>query len=156
MKIHDSLVDDLTKIFGFGYMNIFSVVNNIITEQNMSATQIKIIEYIFIKGHAFPTELAEMLDVNKSAVTQVLKKLEQKDLVTIKENTLTDDKRSKLVYLTPEAYRVLERLTTKIREEITRSIHHLKTNDLSELSGAADVIKKHILGGTINENNITI
>lgn len=156
MKDHDSLIDNLTKIFGFGYTNIFSVVNSIITEQNMSPTQIKIIEYIFIKGHAFPTELAEMLDVNKSAVTQVLKKLEQKNLITIKENTLTDDKRAKLIYLTPGAYRVLERLTAEIREEISKNIHHLRSNELSELSSAADVIIKHILGGTINENNIKI
>ena len=85
MPTQDRLIDNLTKIFGFGYTNMFGAVNTIITEHNMSETQIKIIEYIYIKGHAYPSELASMLEVNKSAVTQVLKKLEQKTLVEIKK-----------------------------------------------------------------------
>lgn len=156
MKNQALLIDNLTKIFGYGYTNIFSVVNNIITEHNMSATQIKIIEYIFVETHASPTELADMLDVNKSAVTQVLKKLEQKELITVKENTFTDDKRSKLIYLTDDAKKILIHLTTEIRKEIEKSLNQLNKNELSELSVASDVIVKLIIGGTINEKNITI
>src|SRR5699024_10641784 len=121
-----------------------------------SATQIKIIEYVLINGHAYPTELAEMLDVNKSAVTQVLKKLELKALIEVRENTLTDDKRSKLIYLTPEAKVILKRLTHEITVEVQKSIDHLRDNERSELSQATDVMMKHLLGGTINEKNFTI
>lgn len=156
MNNHNLLINNLTKIFGFGYTNIFSVVNSIITEHNMSATQIKIIEYILLKGHAYPTELAEMLEVNKSAVTQVLKKLEQKELIEVKENTLTDDKRAKLIYLTPQARVILKRLTHEILEEVIKSIDHLRDNELLELERASDVMIKHLLGGTINEKNFTI
>ena len=152
----DTLVNNLTKIFGYGYTNIFSAINNVITEHNMSATQIKIIEYVLINGHAYPTELAEMLNVNKSAVTQVLKKLELKALIEVKENTLTDDKRAKLIYLTPEAKIILKRLTHEITVEVQKSIDHLHDNERSELRQATDVMMKHLLGGTINEKNFTI
>lgn len=150
------LIDNLTKIFGYGYTNMFGAVNTVISEHNISETQIKIIEYIYVQGHAYPSELASMLAVNKSAVTQVLKKLEQNMLVEVRENTLTDDRRAKLVYLTHNAKEVLEQLTGNIQKQIIQSIDHLNTSKKEELEAATEVIMKHLLGGTINEKDITI
>lgn len=156
MPVQERLIGNLTKIFGFGYTNMFGAVNTIISEHNVSETQIKIIEYIYIKGHAYPTELAGMLDVNKSAVTQVLRKLEQNNLVEVKENTLTEDKRAKLVYLTKNANHLLAQLTKNIQQQIINSIDHLDSAKRKELEAATEVIMTHLLGGTINEEDITV
>lgn len=156
MSKESRLISNLTKIYGFGYTKMFGAVNTVIAEHNVSETQIKIIEYIFIRGHAYPSELAAMLEVNKSAVTQVLKKLEQNMLIEIRENTLTDDKRAKLVYLTQNAYKVLDQLTKGIEQQIMNSINHLDASKRKELEAATEVIMTHILGGTINEEDITI
>ena len=156
MQTETRLINNLTKIFGFGYTNMFGAVNTVISEHNVSETQIKIIEYIYIKGHAYPSELANMLEVNKSAVTQVLKKLEQNTLIEVRENTLTQDKRAKLVYLTQNAYAILEQLTKNIQAQIINSIDHLDTTKRKELEAASEVIMTHLLGGKINEKNITI
>src|SRR5690625_166217 len=96
-------IENLRDIYGYGYTEVFTEVTDSITTRHISRTQMNIIQHIYLRGSATPSELAEVLNVQKSAVTHTVKKLEHKKLVTVKENTHINDKRSKLVFMTGDA-----------------------------------------------------
>ena len=145
------IIENLRDIYGYGYTEVFTEVTDSITARHISRTQMNIIQHIYLNGSATPSELAEALNVQKSAVTHTVKKLEYKKLVTVKENTLINDKRSKLVFMTEDAKTLLEEFLDNILVRIRSDLGSLSKDETDRLYTATLTILKYIPGGNQNE-----
>ncbi len=144
-------LNNLRDIYGYGYASIFNDVTDTVQKMHISKAQMEVIKYLFVHTQATPTELTGALDTTKSATTHTLKKLSNKNLITFKENELTNDRRSKLVLLNQNAEKLLIEFLTNIKDSIYDDIKDINDEDLDELHQATEVILKHIDGGRVNE-----
>ncbi|WP_342387744.1 MarR family winged helix-turn-helix transcriptional regulator [Salinicoccus bachuensis] len=151
MKRKNDIVHNLRDIYGYGYTKVFSDVTDSVARMHISKTQMDIIKYIYLKGHATPSALALELNVQRSAITHTVKKLERKNLVTVKQNELTNDRRSKLVYMTQEAEELLEEFMDNILEKIREDVGELSQEEERTLHDATLTILKYIPGGIHDE-----
>ena len=153
MKRENDIVHNLRDIYGYGYTKVFNDVTDSVARMHISKAQMDIIKYIYLKGHATPSALAAEMNVQRSAVTHTIKKLEQKDLVTVKQNELTNDRRSKLIYMTQEAEELLEEFMDNILKKISEDVGELSREESRTLHDATLTILKYIPGGIDDETH---
>lgn len=147
----DETLSNLRDIYGHGYANIFTDVTDTVAKHHISKPQMDIITYLFINGHATPSELAEVLETKKSAIAHTLKKLDDKKLITSEPNPFTNDRRSKLVYMTDDAKELLIEFLKSIYDKIADDIRGISDEELLELHHATATVKKYINGGQLHE-----
>lgn len=151
MKEKSDVIKNLMKIYGYGYTDIFNDVTDSVSRLHISKTQLNIIQFIYLNDSATPSQLAEQLKVQRSAVTHTVKKLERKNLVKVKENELTNDKRSKLIYMTNEAELFLKEFMDSIYRKIEGDIKGLSEKEIKDLYEATATIMKYLPGGNDDE-----
>lgn len=144
-------LNNLRDIYGYGYANIFNDVTDTVSKLHISKPQMEVIQYLFIHTQATPSEITEALKTTKSSTTHTLKKLSNKNLISFKTNELTNDRRSKLVILNPNAEKLLMEFLTNIKGSIYEDIKGITADELSELHQATEIILKYIGGGRVNE-----
>lgn len=144
-------LNNLRDIYGYGYTNIFNDVTDTVSKLHISKAQMEVIQYLFIHTQATPSEITEALNTTKSSTTHTLKKLSNKNLISFKMNELTNDRRSKLVILNPNAEKLLIEFLTNIKGSIHEDIKDITADELSELHQATEIILKYIGGGKVNE-----
>ena len=153
MKRENDIVHNLRDIYGYGYTKVFNDVTDSVARMHISKAQMDIIKYIYLKGHATPSALAAEMNVQRSAVTHTIKKLEKKNLVTVKQNELTNDRRSKLIYMTREAEELLEEFMDNILKKISEDVGELSREESRTLHDATLTILKYIPGGIDDETH---
>lgn len=153
MDIMPETVNNLRDIYGYGYTNIFNDVTDTVSRLHISKQQMEVLQYLFIHTQATPSDITEGLDTTKSATTHTLKKLSNKNLISFKMNELTNDRRSKLVSLNPDAEKLLVEFLSNIKDSIHEDIKDITADELSELHQATKIILKYTDGGRINETH---
>lgn len=153
MTIQRQAIEDLTVVFGYGYAHIFSEVTESVRKMHISKEQMAIIEYLYLHNEATPTELSTELNVHKSSIAHALRKLTLKKLISTESNKLTNDKRSKLISLTPAAAELLDEFISNIQNIIGEHIKDLSEDDTKVLREAARTIINiiNLDGGLYNE-----
>lgn len=153
MTVQRQAIEDLTVVFGYGYAHIFSEVTESVRKMHISKEQMAIIEYLYIHNEATPTELSTELNVHKSSIAHALRKLTLKKLISTEQNKLTNDKRSKLISLTPAAAELLDEFISNIENIIGEHIKDISEEDTKTLREAARTIIKiiNLDGGLYNE-----
>lgn len=153
MTVKRQTIEDLTVVFGYGYAHIFSEVTESVRKMHISKEQMAIIEYLYIHNEATPTELSTKLNVHKSSIAHALRKLTLKKLISTEKNKLTNDKRSKLISLTPAAAELLDEFISNIQNIIGEHIKDISEEDTKKLREAARTIIKitNLNGGLYNE-----
>ncbi|MFT5835259.1 MAG: DNA-binding MarR family transcriptional regulator [Sulfurimonas sp.] len=103
---------------------------------NMSSSELDVLSSLHSAGDEnytlSPTKLYERLFFSSGGMTKVLKRLEQKEFINRLDNK--EDKRSKLVQLTPRGKDIIEKSlpdVLKLEEEI---FAHINSNDRKNLS----------------------
>lgn len=153
MTLQRQTIEDLTVVFGYGYAHIFSEVTESVRKMHISKEQMAIIEYLYLHNEATPTELSTELNVHKSSIAHALRKLALKKLISTEKNKLTNDKRSKLISLTPAAAELLDEFIGNIQNIIGEHIKDISEEDTKTLGDAARTIIKiiNLDGGLSNE-----
>lgn len=153
MTVQRQTIEDLTVVFGYGYAHIFSEVTESVRKMHISKEQMAIIEYLYLHNEATPTELSTELNVHKSSIAHALRKLTLKKLISTEKNKLTNDKRSKLISLTPAAAELLDEFIGNIQNIIGEHIKDISEEDAKTLRDAARTIIKiiNLDGGLYNE-----
>lgn len=153
MTIQRQAIEDLTVVFGYGYAHIFSEVTESVRKMHISKERMAIIEYLYLHNEATPTELSTELNVHKSSIAHALRKLTLKKLISTESNKLTNDKRSKLISLTPAAAELLDEFIGNIQNIIGEHIKDVSEEDTKALREAARTIINiiNLDGGLYNE-----
>lgn len=153
MTVQRQAIEDLTVVFGYGYAHIFSEVTESVRKMHISKEQMAIIEYLYLHNEATPTELSTELNVHKSSIAHALRKLTLKKLIHTEKNKLTNDKRSKLISLTPAAAELLDEFISNIQNIIGEHIKDVSEEDTKTLGEAVRKIIEimNLDGGLYNE-----
>lgn len=153
MTVQRQAIEDLTVVFGYGYAHIFSEVTESVRKMHISKEQMAIIEYLYLHNEATPTELSTELNVHKSSIAHALRKLALKKLISTEKNKLTNDKRSKLISLTPAAAELLDEFISNIQNIIGEHIKDVSEEDTKTLGEAVRKIIEimNLDGGLYNE-----
>lgn len=153
MTVQRQAIEDLTVVFGYGYAHIFSEVTESVRKMHISKEQMAIIEYLYLHNEATPTELSTELNVHKSSIAHALRKLALKKLISTEKNKLTNDKRSKLISLTPAAAELLDEFIGNIQNIIGEHIKDISEEDTKTLGEAVRKIIEimNLDGGLYNE-----
>ena len=153
MTVQRQAIEDLTVVFGYGYAHIFSEVTESVRKMHISKEQMAIIEYLYLHNEATPTELSTELNVHKSSIAHALRKLALKKLISTEKNKLTNDKRSKLISLTPAAAELLDEFIGNIQKIIGEHIKDVSEEDTKTLGEAVRKIIEimNLDGGLYNE-----
>lgn len=153
MTVQRQAIEDLTVVFGYGYAHIFSEVTESVRKMHISKEQMAIIEYLYLHNEATPTELSTELNVHKSSIAHALRKLALKKLISTEKNKLTNDKRSKLISLTPAAAELLDEFIGNIQNIIGEHIKDVSEEDAKTLGEAVRKIIEimNLDGGLYNE-----
>lgn len=153
MTVQRQAIEDLTVVFGYGYAHIFSEVTESVRKMHISKEQMAIIEYLYLHNEATPTELSTELNVHKSSIAHALRKLALKKLIHTEKNKLTNDKRSKLISLTPAAAELLDEFISNIQNIIGEHIKDVSEEDTKTLGEAVRKIIEimNLDGGLYNE-----
>lgn len=153
MTVQRQAIEDLTVVFGYGYAHIFSEVTESVRKMHISKEQMAIIEYLYLHNEATPTELSTELNVHKSSIAHALRKLALKKLISTEKNKLTNDKRSKLISLTPAAAELLDEFISNIQNIIGEHIKDVSEEDAKTLGEAVRKIIEimNLDGGLYNE-----
>lgn len=153
MTLQRQAIEDLTVVFGYGYAHIFSEVTESVRKMHISKEQMAIIEYLYLHNEATPTELSTELNVHKSSIAHALRKLALKKLISTEKNKLTNDKRSKLISLTPAAAELLDEFIGNIQNIIGEHIKDVSEEDTKTLGEAVRKIIEimNLDGGLYNE-----
>ncbi|MDO5359252.1 MAG: transcriptional regulator [Jeotgalicoccus sp.] len=153
MTVQRQAIEDLTVVFGYGYAHIFSEVTESVRKMHISKEQMAIIEYLYLHNEATPTELSTELNVHKSSIAHALRKLTLKKLIHTEKNKLTNDKRSKLISLTPAAAELLDEFISNIQNIIGEHIKDVSEEDAKTLGEAVRKIIEimNLDGGLYNE-----
>lgn len=153
MTVQRQAIEDLTVVFGYGYAHIFSEVTESVRKMHISKEQMAIIEYLYLHNEATPTELSTELNVHKSSIAHALRKLALKKLISTEKNKLTNDKRSKLISLTPAAAELLDEFIGNIQNIIGEHIKDVSEEDTKTLGEAVRKIIEimNLDGGLYNE-----
>lgn len=153
MTVQPQTIEDLTIVFGYGYAHIFSEITESVRKMHISKEQMAIIEYLYLHDEATPTELSTELNVHKSSIAHALRKLTLKKLISTEKNKRTNDKRSKLISLTPAAAELLDEFISNIQNIIGEHIKDISEEDTKKLAEAARTIIKiiNLDGGLYNE-----
>lgn len=153
MTVQRQAIEDLTVVFGYGYAHIFSEVTESVRKMHISKEQMAIIEYLYLHNEATPTELSTELNVHKSSIAHALRKLSLKKLIHTEKNKLTNDKRSKLISLTPAAAELLDEFISNIQNIIGEHIKDVSEEDTKTLGEAVRKIIEimNLDGGLYNE-----
>lgn len=97
---------------------------------------------LFLAGPARQTELAEDLMVTRSAISQLVTKLEQDDLISRKASS--DDRRSAVLSLTPQGETVITELLPTIRTTLAAAEESLSSDGADELLKHLDELQNGI------------
>lgn len=97
---------------------------------------------LFLAGPARQTELAEDLMVTRSAISQLVTKLEQDGLISRK--TSSDDRRSAVLRLTPQGETVITKLLPTIRTTLAAAEESLSSDGAAQMLEYLDKLQTGI------------
>jgi len=89
------------------------------------------------------SDLAEMLGVGRAALGGLIDRLESQDLV--RRGADGQDRRAKLVFLTPAGSRMIERMRTKSDQMSEAILHGLSMEQRHQLADMLGLVKKNLL-----------
>ena len=117
--------------------NLFTKMDNLLeSKYQLSNSELDVLSSLHSSTDSnntlSPTKLYERLFFSSGGMTKVLKKLEQKELITRLNNI--DDKRSKLVQLTEEGSKILRASLTDVIEMEEKMFAHVNKENRKSLS----------------------
>ena len=112
-------------------------VSNLLAKKyNMSNSELDVLESLYSANNEnytlSPTKLYERLFFSSGGMTKVLKRLEKKEFIKRLDNE--EDKRSKLVQLTPSGKDILERSLADVIEFEEATFAHINADERKSLS----------------------
>ncbi|MFP7492414.1 MarR family transcriptional regulator [Terribacillus saccharophilus] len=113
--------------------------------EQISPQQVSLIKILSLSGACSPGHLAMVQQVHKSAISNRLKKLLEKDLVKWVESD--GDKRTKLVQITDDGEAVLQQAEEAIYDRFCGLFEHIKEEDVETFIRIFTDVKEQLKKG---------
>lgn len=119
------------------------VFDEVMKPEGVTRSQWWVMAYLSRQDGISQTELAERLEIGRAALGGLIDRLEAQGLV--RRGADEADRRSKLVYLTPEGDKTIERMRAKSDRMSEAILTGLNSTERQQLAAMLEVVKTNLL-----------
>ena len=137
------------------YTRLLSVFNNQILDIDYSLIEARILFEISERTECIANNLVQELNIDRSYMSRILRKLEREELIE-KKSTIMDSRKN-FLYLTKKGEELLYKINIQSDEQIKRLFNGLTDSEINEIRISMMIIKekleKNKIRGEANEHN---
>ncbi|MFF2175751.1 MarR family winged helix-turn-helix transcriptional regulator [Lysinibacillus sp. NPDC058147] len=121
------------------YTKVLGLFNNQILDTDYSLTEARILFEISERTECIANILVQELNIDRSYMSRILRKLEKEELIEKKSSTI--DSRKNLLLLTKKGEELLEKINIQSDQQIIQLFSGLTDSEINEIRNSMMVIK---------------
>ncbi|RFM33676.1 MarR family winged helix-turn-helix transcriptional regulator [Chitinophaga silvisoli] len=132
------------RAFNRFYTDLIGLLNKHLLNSDYSLSEVRIMYEIHTAGEAQASQIMAAMDIDKSYLSRILKKLEKDQLIARKASE--QDGRAVVLSLTKAGEDLFQELTRATEQQIGGLVNHLNTKQQEELVAHMQAIRKILQG----------
>ncbi|USK35848.1 MarR family transcriptional regulator [Bacillus sp. F19] len=121
------------------YTKVLGLFNNQILDTDYSLTEARILFEISERTECIANNLVQELNIDRSYMSRILRKLEREELIEKKSSTI--DNRKNFLFLTKKGEELLDKINIQSDEQINQLFNGLTDSEINEIRISMMVIK---------------
>ncbi|UAL54405.1 MarR family winged helix-turn-helix transcriptional regulator [Metabacillus dongyingensis] len=124
------------------YTKVLGLFNNQILDSDYSLTEARILFEISERTECIANNLVQELNIDRSYMSRILRKLEREALIKKKSSIL--DSRKNLLFLTKKGEKLLDKINIQSNEQINHLLNGLTESEINEIRISMMKIKEKL------------
>ncbi|MFY0762127.1 MarR family winged helix-turn-helix transcriptional regulator [Metabacillus dongyingensis] len=124
------------------YTKVLGLFNNQILDTDYSLTEARILFEISERTECYANNLVQELNIDRSYMSRILRKLEREALIKKKSSIL--DSRKNLLFLTKKGEKLLDKINIQSDEQINHLLNGLTESEINEIRISMMKIKEKL------------
>jgi len=124
------------------YTKVLGLFNNQILDTDYSLTEARILFEISERTECIANILVQELNIDRSYMSRILRKLEKEELIEKKSSTI--DSRKSLLYLTKKGEELLDQINIQSDVQIIQLFNGLTDCEINEIRNSMMVIRENL------------
>jgi DNA-binding MarR family transcriptional regulator len=121
------------------YTKVLGLFNNQILDTDYSLTEARILFEISERTECIANNLVQELNIDRSYMSRILRKLEREELIEKKSSTI--DNRKNFLFLTKKGEELLDKINIQSDDQINQLFNGLTDSEINEIRISMMVIK---------------
>jgi DNA-binding MarR family transcriptional regulator len=121
------------------YTKVLGLFNNQILDTDYSLTEARILFEISERTECIANNLVQELNIDRSYMSRILRKLEREELIEKKSSTI--DNRKNFLFLTKKGEELLDKINIQSDDQINQLFNGLTDSEINEIRNSMMVIK---------------
>ena len=140
-RMDKEIIYDIRQFNRF-YTKVLGLFNNQILDTDYSLTEARILFEISERPECIANNLVQELNIDRSYMSRILRKLEREELIEKKSSTI--DSRKNLLFLTKKGDELLDKINIQSDEQINQLFNGLTDSEINEVRISMLKIKERI------------
>lgn len=124
------------------YTKVLGLFNNQILDTDYSLTEARILFEISERTECIANNLVQELNIDRSYMSRILRKLEREELIEKKSSTI--DSRKSLLFLTKKGEELLDQINSQSDVQIIQLFNGLTDSEINEIRNSMMVIREKL------------
>ncbi|OAH59163.1 MULTISPECIES: MarR family winged helix-turn-helix transcriptional regulator [Bacillaceae] len=124
------------------YTKVLGLFNNQILDTNYSLTEARVLFEISERTECIANNLVQELNIDRSYMSRILRKLEREELIEKKSSII--DGRKNFLFLTKKGEELLDKINIQSDEQIIQLFTGLTSSEINEIRTSMMVIKEKL------------
>lgn len=124
------------------YTKVLGLFNNQILDTDYSLTEARILFEISERTECIANILVQELNIDRSYMSRILRKLEREELIEKKSSTI--DSRKSLLFLTKKGEELLDQINSQSDVQIIQLFNGLTDSEINEIRNSMMVIREKL------------
>lgn len=135
------IINDIRQFNRF-HTRVLDLFNNQILDTNYSLTEARILFEISERTKCIANNLVQELNIDRSYMSRILRKLEREEL--IKKTSSTIDSRKSFLFLTKKGEKLLDKINIQSDEQINQLFKGLTDSEINQILNSMLVIQEKL------------
>lgn len=124
------------------YTKLLSLFNNQILDTDYSLIEARVLFEISERTECIANNLVQELNIDRSYMSRILRKLEREELIEKKSSII--DSRKNFLYLTKKGEELLDKINIQSDEQINQLFNGLTDSEINEIRISMKIIKEKL------------
>ncbi|EJR31665.1 MarR family winged helix-turn-helix transcriptional regulator [Bacillus mycoides] len=124
------------------YTKVLDLFNNQFLDTEYSLTEARILFEISEKTNCIANNLVQELNIDRSYMSRILRKLEREELIKKKSSAI--DSRKNLLFLTKKGEELLDKINIQSDEQIYQLFNGLTNSEINQIRNSMIVIQEKL------------
>ncbi|QWH32006.1 MarR family transcriptional regulator (plasmid) [Bacillus mycoides] len=124
------------------YTKVLDLFNNQFLDTEYSLTEARILFEISEKTNCIANNLVQELNIDRSYMSRILRKLEREELIKKKSSAI--DSRKNLIFLTKKGEELLDKINIQSDEQIYQLFNGLTNSEINQIRNSMIVIQEKL------------